>query len=164
MMNFPFEQFKNDLKRDEGFRSHVYLDSEGYPTIGYGRHVGPQIPEEMRDQLNKILPQTLAGITKEEADYLLTNDICTTLGEIVDNFDWFADLDRVRQRALANMAFNLGLPGLRTFTNMLGALKAGDYTKAHKEALNSLWAGQVGQRAVRIAKMLRDGEDPRQET
>ena len=60
------------------------------------------------------------------------------------------------QRALANMAFNLGVPRLSQFKNMLSALEKGDYNVAAKEALDSNWAKQVGDRANRIAKVFRE--------
>lgn len=61
------------------------------------------------------------------------------------------------QRALANMAFNLGLPRLLGFRRLLAALEAGDYAAAAREALDSRWAEQVGLRAVRIAQGFRGG-------
>jgi lysozyme len=55
------------------------------------------------------------------------------------------------------MCFNLGMPRLRQFRNMLAALEAGDFETAAREALDSRWAGQVGARAERIAAQIRDG-------
>ena len=62
-----------------------------------------------------------------------------------------------RQRALANMAFNLGMPTLQRFSRMLRALEAGEYEAAAREALDSRWARQVGARAERIAELFREG-------
>jgi len=139
---FDKDQLKDEIKRDEGFVSHAYQDPRGYWTIGYGRMIDERLD---------------GGISKGEADFLLTNDIQRTLMEIEVNFPWFSELDGVRQRALLNMAYNLGMRTLLEFKKMLGALKAGDCTVAAKEAQNSKWADQVGERADRIAEMFRNG-------
>ena len=46
-----------ELTRDEGYRRRVYKDSVGIETIGIGRNLVD------------------VGVTKEEAQYLLGNDI-----------------------------------------------------------------------------------------
>ena len=76
---------------------------------------------------------------------------------MVLEFDDFAALSPNRQRALVDMAFNLGRTRLAGFKAMWAALERGDYHAAAVEALNSKWARQVGPRAQRIAKMIREG-------
>lgn len=137
------DKLQSDLERDEGEVLHAYTDSEGYITIGVGRLI---------DQRRG------GGISKSEARYLLNNDIQNVLGELDDAIGWWRRLNEPRQRALANMAFNLGVPGLLKFNNMLHALRAGNWSLAHDEALNSRWAGQVGERAQRIADVFLKGE------
>ncbi len=58
------------------------------------------------------------------------------------------------------MAYNLGVHGLLGFSKMLSALHAGDYATASSEALASAWAGQVGDRAKRIAALFMAGAGP----
>jgi len=55
------------------------------------------------------------------------------------------------------MAYNLGLGGLNKFQNMIKAIDDGDYSKAASEMLASRWASQVGDRAERLAKLMRTG-------
>jgi len=43
------------------------------------------------------------------------------------------------------------------FEKMLAALKIGDWDTAANEMRNSRWAEQVGQRAVTLATMMREG-------
>ena len=71
---------------------------------------------------------------------------------------WWRGLDDVRQRVLLNMAFNLGTAKLMEFTNTLGNIRAGRWEAAAEGMLKSKWAGQVGARAVRLAKMMKTGE------
>ena len=59
------------------------------------------------------------------------------------------------QRALANMAFNLGLTRLKSFVKMLAALEDKKYVEAAREAIDSKWAKQVHGRAQRIFELYR---------
>jgi lysozyme len=137
-MNELIEQ----LRLHEGVRSKVYLCSEGFETIGVGRNVS----------------ESGIGLSDDEIAYLLANDIARCEKEIAERFDWFDDLDPVRQDALVDMAFNLGITRLAQFQNMLGALSEGRFDDAAAEALDSRWARQVGQRAQTVAAMIRTGE------
>ncbi|MFQ5421037.1 MAG: hypothetical protein ACE5EY_11830, partial [Anaerolineae bacterium] len=56
-----------------------------------------------------------------------------------------------------NMAFNLGRTRLARFGKMWAAIHIGDYALAAEEMLDSRWARQVGERAHRLAEMMRDG-------
>jgi len=49
---------------------------------------------------------------------------------------------------------------LRQFTKMLEALEEGDYAESKVQALDSLWATQVGERANTLATMLETGVYP----
>ncbi|MBJ7410111.1 MAG: glycoside hydrolase family protein [Phenylobacterium sp.] len=141
-----------DLKRDEGLRLDAYPDpiSKGPPwTIGYG-HTGP----EVRPGLTW---------TREEADAALRDDIAKHNAELARHLPWIARLDPARRRVLQNMAFNLGIgepggkKGLLGFKNTLAMIERGDYAAAADGMLRSLWARQVGQRAVRLANTMRTG-------
>jgi lysozyme len=128
-----------DLRRDEGLRLKPYRCTAGRLTIGYGRNLDD------------------AGITAEEAEFLLRNDVRRVFVELDRDMPWWRDLSPGRQRALANMAVNLGLPRLKEFRLMLSALRRGDYEEAARQALDSRWARQVGDRARRIAGLLGPG-------
>jgi lysozyme len=56
------------------------------------------------------------------------------------------------------MIFNMGLPRLRGFVNMLGALADNNWDEAAKQMLDSRWATQVGSRANELAQMIKSGE------
>lgn len=137
------EQLKADLCRDEGEVLHAYRDSLGYLTIGVGRLIDPR---------------RNGGISHDEAMYLLGNDIDRVQSDLNSRISFWPELDGVRQRALCNMAFQLGTNGLMQFKHMLRALESRDYQKAHDEALDSAWARQTPARAKRIAHMLLTGQ------
>ena len=52
--------------------------------------------------------------------------------------------------------------GLLGFKNTLATIRAGDYQRAASMMLDSKWAGQVGQRAERLSRMMATGKDPRE--
>ena len=56
------------------------------------------------------------------------------------------------------MNFNLGIEKLSEFHEMIAALKEKNYNLAAESALSSLWAKQVGQRAIDIAAMIKEGK------
>ena len=133
------EDIKEQLIRHEGLRLTVYDCPSGYKTIGVGRNLEGK------------------GITKIEAMYLLDNDIEQISSSLDNNFSWFCDLDEHRQNALINMAFNLGMNGIKKFKKMLSAIEEKNWIEVSTQMLDSLWARQVGKRAVELADMMRYG-------
>lgn len=127
------------LRVDEGVEATPYVDTVGKITIGVGRNL------------------TDRGLSGDEIDYLLHNDIDLVLEEMARAFPWALRLDMVRQQVLANMLFNLGVTRLRGFRHTLTCMQLGDYEAAAKGMLASLWAEQVGGRAVRLASEMRTG-------
>jgi lysozyme len=96
------------------------------------------------------------GISEVEAMVLLRHDIERCYDEL-NVFSWFADLDQVRQEALIDMLFNLGLPTFLEFKKTLKFVAEGKYSQAAEEMLRSKWADQVGDRAKELAYMMDTG-------
>lgn len=127
------------LRIDEGVRSKPYKDSVGKLTIGVGRNLDD------------------VGLSPQEINLLLQNDIIRADADartLISNFD---SLSEQRQAALVNMVFNMGRGRVAQFQKMLAAIEAGDFDEAANQMLNSLWARQVGIRAVRLAERMRVG-------
>tara|TARA_R110002110_G_scaffold7299_2_gene37083 strand:- start:936 stop:1367 length:432 start_codon:yes stop_codon:yes gene_type:complete len=135
------DKLKDQIRLHEGVEEKVYLDTEGIETIGVGRN--------LRDR----------GLSEDEIDLLLDNDIAICEEELLNNFEWYAELDEVRKRVLIDMAFNLGMPKLKQFAKMLGAIENKDWVNVASEMLDSRWAEQVGNRASRLSEMMETGED-----
>ena len=127
------------LKRHEGLELMPYKCTSGKTTIGVGRNL-----EDI-------------GITEQEAELLLLNDIGRVKQELV-NDQWYMDLDPVRKAVIENMSFNLGYPTLKKFQNMIASISEGDYETASKEMLDSRWSKQVGQRSIELAEQMRTGQ------
>lgn len=137
-MTYDRLSLKHEIEAEEGFRPYVYDDSEGWKTIGIGRLV-----DEKKG----------GGITKEEAYFLLDNDIDRAEKQLDQYITWWRTLSDKRQRALLNMTFQLGIGGVLKFSKMLGALQSGDWQEAYRQALDSRWHAQTPNRAKRVAEM-----------
>ncbi len=142
----------SDLKRDEGLRLEAYPDplSGGDPwTIGYG-HTGSEVRQGL-------------VWTEAQCEAALIADIVKHNAELAAALPWVEGLDPARRRVLQNMAFNLGVgrpggsKGLLGFKNTLGMVARGEYARAADGMLRSLWAKQVGKRAVRLSNTMRTG-------
>jgi lysozyme len=131
------------LKRHEGVETHAYTDTVGKITLGVGRNIDPNGG---------------IGLSEGEIDFLLYNDIDRVEEELYDNFKWFRTLGDVRSEAMIDICFNLGLPRLKKFKKALAAMEAEDYKLASLEWLDSVWADQVGQRAIELSLMIETGE------
>ena len=134
-----------ELRRDEGVRYSPYKDTLGIDTVGVGHNLKAK-------PLDLIYP-----LTDEEVDRILAMDLDEVFEGLNSRLPWWRDLSCARQRVLANMAFNMGVEGLLTFKNTLAAIKNEHYQIAADNMLQSKWAGQVGQRANRLAKMMVEG-------
>lgn len=138
------ERLIAELVVDEGVVLHAYQDHLGFWTIGAGRLI-----DKRRG----------GGITYAEALYLLKNDIDKHWIGFTDRHPWVLDLDEVRQVALCNLAFNLGIDGLTKFRNTLAAIERGDWEAAASGLRASLWFRQVQpSRSGRIIAMILTGE------
>jgi lysozyme len=135
------EKLLEMLKRHEGVKSHVYLCSAGYETIGVGRNIS----------------KSGMGLSDDEVDYLLENDIVRVIKELSSEYPWFRGLDDVRKDAMIDISFNLGATRLRGFKRALAAMEVADYTTAAKEFLDSKWSRDVKGRATELCYMVETG-------
>lgn len=142
-MTKPWTKKTNELlKKHEGLRLKPYRCSENYLTIGYGRNI------ETR------------GILEEEAEFLLQNDIQNVVADIYLLFkdEWRFLPDNVKI-VLANMRFQLGSKGFRSFKQMINAVRVYDYDKMIKEMLDSVWAKkQTPERAMDLVGLIQESK------
>ncbi len=130
------------LKRHEGVSAYCYKDINNLEHIGVGRNIS----------------KTGMGLSMEEIEYLLSNDILRCIKELSAEYQWFGSLDEVRQEAIINIFFNLGATKYRGFKKANAAMEAADYKLAATEFLDSRWARQVGNRALELTDIIRTGE------
>lgn len=123
----------------EGLKLFPYKDSADKLTIGIGRNIQDR------------------GISRDEALYLLNNDIALSRREL-SHFDWFNAMIPVRQDVLVELHFNIGLAKVLEFKTMIAFLEHKYYLNASTQLLNTLWAKEVGEnRANDMAYRLKTG-------
>jgi len=126
------------IKHHEGFVEHVYDDSLGIPTIGYGFAIKDLILDE--DIAEDILMRKLERL-KRNAN---------------SRFNWLEDMPIEVQEVILNMCYQLGITGVSKFRKAISALQEGEWSEAADEMLDSLWAKQTPNRAKELSDIVRN--------
>lgn len=127
------------LEIDEGKRNKMYLDSKGIPSLGIGHN--------LRDK----------PISDRAVRVIFEDDVADAEADIRKLFYDFDDLNDNRKAVVLNMMFNMGLPTFSQFKNTISLINHGEYGQAADAMLDSAWAKQVGERAVRLSNLMRSG-------
>lgn len=136
-MRVPPTNLRDLLILDEGVKFHAYPDQFGYTTIGVGRMI-----DERKG----------GGLSLKEVEMLLDNDIVDRVqGPLGVNFPWVIGLSPARYAVIASMCFQMGMAGLKQFTQFLAALESGQFPEAAQHIRDSLWYRQTRDRAERLA-------------
>ena len=128
------------VKKHEGLRLKPYKCPAGKLSIGYGRNLED------------------CGISEQEAEMFLMNDLSRCALELYTNFPWAGQLDSARKNVLIEMVFNMGIVRFKGFKKMLAACQKGEWDKAADEMLDSAWHKQVKKRAETLAEIIRKGK------
>lgn len=142
-----FDKVKERIKKHEGFRNKIYLDSLGKATIGYG-HLITKADNFIQGK----------EYSKQELDELFEKDFdnaCNQAMSLVGDFNICEDAIGV----VIEMVFQLGIGGVSKFKNMLEALRQSDYAHAAVEILGSNWHKQTPSRCEELAEILRTCAD-----
>jgi lysozyme len=140
------EKLISTLKRHEGVKTHAYRDSLGILTIGCGRNI------------NNSSKDKGIGISIDEIEYMLQNDIERTIKELSQEYVWFNDMEEgARRDGIINMHFNLGRFRFAGFKKAIAHMESGSYDAAATEFLDSRWAKQVKGRALEVTDMIKSG-------
>ena len=128
------------LKRSEGFRSRVYLDAAGFPTIGYGHRL--------------LHPESFSnGIDEAQAARILVSDVREAEQAVLSLVK--VPLNQGQFDALVDFCFNLGAEKLAEST-LLKDLNSGQYDAAQEQLLRWDHAGSqenAGLKARREAEV-----------
>ena len=145
------------LSRDEGIKGYPYDDVTGLPvraprgnlTIGVGHNLDSK----------PLSDRVLFFILSEDADAAMDTAIDVVGVEVWDR------LSENRKLALINLAFNMKPQSLRSFRDMLEAIRIGNWAVAGAELRESLWARQVDPKHIinqgrddRVIKLLEKDE------
>ncbi len=125
------------VKKHEGYRNKVYLDTLGKRTVGVGHLCVEEFWEDDKEYEEKFLMDIL------EAD--LQNAIKGAKDLMAEH--GCMDIDEIAEEIIIEMIFQLGKTGVSKFRNMWKALSGLDYSTAAMEMLDSRWAKQTPNRA-----------------
>lgn len=161
--NNPSLSIEKMIMAEEGQNNNVHWVDE-YPHVGIGHLIVYQRTRDMKF-INTILSrqvgrQVNGSITQSEATTLFTQDLNKVRSEIRKNAftaPVYAKINRSRQMALENMAFQMGTGGVANFKTMLSQMAAGKWAEAASSAKQSLWARQTPGRANRVALIIKNG-------
>jgi lysozyme len=131
------------IKRHEGFKDAVYLDSEGKPTCGWGHYlwIGSKVPLEASEAFFK-------------------QDIAEAVSEFSKLPSRFRNrLNESRRRIVVELIFNMNLQKILQFKKFWAAVELEDWVEAKAQLLDSRWATQVKGRAIELANRFLEGTD-----
>ena len=125
------------VKKHEGYRNKVYLDTLGKRTVGVGHLCVEEFWEDDKEYEEKFLMDILEADLKNAingAERLCSN--CP-------------DIDDLAKEIIVEMVFQLGETGVSKFKNMWKALEQDppEYSVAASEILHARWAKQTPNRA-----------------
>ena len=125
-----------NIKESEGFVEHVYNDSLGIPTIGYGFAIKDLI------------------LDKDIAEQILTRKVKDLIARVDRKFDWFNTAPDIIKEVVVELVYQLGLAGFSKFKKTISYLEKENYLEASKEMLDSKWARQTPNRAKKLSKIV----------
>ena len=144
-----YDELAGSVKLSEGFRDHIYKDTEGFATIGWGHKVVHEdnfkegktySKEELQEVFEKDLNKAIALARQLMGE----NDV--------------RDLPIIAQHTLTEMCFQLGKSGVSKFRNMWKALQEGNFIGASYEMLDSKWNKQTPNRCKKLADQMKSCE------
>ena len=125
------------VKESEGFRSKVYKCTEGFDTIGYGFAIKDLELDE--DICHQILVKKLDDL----------------IDKANNKFPFLLEIPEDKAEIVYEMIFQIGQNGVSKFKLMLKALENKDFEKASIEMLDSLWAKQTPNRALKMSNKMK---------
>jgi lysozyme len=138
------------LKVHEGFRSEIYKDHLGNPTIGYGFLVAVlDDADEYEGQVKRD-----GWITEETGEIILRNKVIRLANLIRRHMEWYDQMPEGVQDVIVEMCYQMGLHGFLSFRCTINAMKKRRFAEAKKFMLNSKWSMQTPARANELADIV----------
>jgi len=133
------------VKKHEGFRDTVYLDTLNKRTVGYGHLCVEDHWEDGKKYDKEYLEEILEKDLQSAIDQ--ADDMCSNL-TISDD----------AKIIIIEMIFQLGGTGVSKFRKMWAALQEDppNYFEAHVQMLDSKWSKQTPARASEMAEQMQN--------
>ena len=139
------DRLLESVKKHEGYRNKVYLDTLGKRTVGVGHLCVEDFWEDDKEYeekfLMEILEKDLSEAIKGANDLMAEHDCM--------------DINEKAHEILIEMVFQLGKNGVSKFRKMWDALSEKNYIGASYEMLDSRWSKQTPNRAKSMAKIMK---------
>ena len=135
------DRLLQSVKKHEGYRNKVYLDTLGKRTVGVGHLCVEDFWEDDKEYEEKFLMT------------ILEHDLQTAIKGAKDlmSENGCMDMDEIAEELIIEMIFQLGKTGVSKFRNMWKHLSALEYASAASEMLDSRWAKQTPNRAQNMS-------------
>lgn len=151
-----FDDVVSFIKQHEGYRTHVYKDTLGVPTIGIGFNLTRPDAKKIMNQVGVNYENILSG--KEDLTDMQIKEIFKITLKIAYNDAklWIPKFDFLPKNiklAILDMSFNMGYPRLSKFVKTKKFILDGNYNSAALEIQKSKWATQVGDRVTSLVKL-----------
>ena len=140
-----YNKLLESVKKHEGYKNHVYLDTRNKRTVGIGHLCVEDFWEDGKEYEESFLMDILQKDLQGSIDG--AEELCEGL-KISDD----------AKILIIEMIFQLGKKGVSKFRNMWKALQQDppSYSVAASEMLDSRWAKQTPNRAKEMSDHMRD--------
>jgi GH24 family phage-related lysozyme (muramidase) len=151
MQKETFDKLLESVKKHEGYRNKVYLDTLGKRTVGVGHLCVEDFWEDGKEYEEKflmdILQKDLQGAI-DKAEDLIEN--CPSGGK--------ANISDNAKILIIEMVFQLGGNGVSKFRKMWKALQENppNYFEASVQMMDSRWYKQTPNRAGEMAEKMKE--------
>tara|TARA_R110001632_G_scaffold14286_1_gene48322 strand:+ start:152 stop:592 length:441 start_codon:yes stop_codon:yes gene_type:complete len=130
------EHLRESIKDSEGLSLTIYKCQSDKVSCGYGRNLSDN------------------GISKDEAEYMLTNDIDIAIEECIEFYVEFWDLPYQVKHVLIDMMFNGGRKMMASFKRFNRCCAEDDFEGMARELKDSRYYHQVGRRGKKNYDLL----------
>ena len=137
------------IKINEGFRANIYQCTAGVDTVGYGFNVNYLEQDELALNNGVVEP-----MTPEVAHKILELKLKKLKIALIREFSWVEQKPVIVQEALLEMAYQLGIPKMKSFSQTLAYIKEDNYQQAATNLRKSKWAKQTPRRVNNLIKRL----------
>ena len=134
-----YTELKDKIKKHEGYRDHIYLDSLSKRTFGYGHLVLPD--DDLID--GKHYPIEVAEEYFDKDFNIAVSAAEKLIGDI--------ELNHIQKCCIIQMCYQLGGPRTSKFKKMWQALRDQDFQEASVQILDSQWHKQTPGRCEEVA-------------
>ena len=144
-----FENIKQMVIANEGWKTKPYKDTRGYWTVGVGHLINPKSPKTLPKEWDREL-------TNEEVRQLFETDFDAHLKQAQKTPGW-DKANEAGKAGLVDLTYNMGGWWYTKFVKAAALLKEGNFKDAALELKNSDWYKQVGGRAPVTISLISSG-------